>query len=78
MSPPQVSVSICFATLTKQIRYLRFESLAATQVSDEVLAELRQVVERQQALAGSPSNIDEQVGLDVRFHEVIAAASRNA
>jgi GntR family transcriptional repressor for pyruvate dehydrogenase complex len=52
-------------------------SLAASSRSDDLLEELRQVVQQQQELSGSLSNLDSQVELDVRFHTLIADASGN-
>lgn len=52
-------------------------SLAAGSRSDDLLEELRQVVQEQRDLSGSASNLDRQVELDVRFHTLIADASGN-
>ncbi len=52
-------------------------ALAAPVIGDELLAQLRSIVDRQSELAGSVSNLDQEVELDVRFHALIAQASRN-
>lgn len=52
-------------------------SLAAAVLPEDALAELQHIVQRQRELAGSVSNLEQQVELDVRFHTLIAAVSGN-
>jgi GntR family transcriptional repressor for pyruvate dehydrogenase complex len=52
-------------------------ALAAPAIRDEQLAQLQGIVDRQRELADSVSNVDQELELDVRFHALIAQASRN-